>query len=111
QEVKVGKTDSMSVALQPDNKALAEVAVVGYGTKKSVKAGPTIGWDAYKIYLTTAVSPDHQTGRVKLSFTVKADGSLSDFKILNSVSKATDEAAIQHVKNGPAWHTNTQHSP
>ena len=50
-----------------------------------------------------AVSPDEKTGTVMLSFVVKSDGSLADFKVTNSLSPAADQKAIQLVKNGCAW--------
>jgi protein TonB len=42
-------------------------------------------------------------GRVTLSFTIKADGSLSDVKVLRGVDPALDQEAIRVVKSSPKW--------
>lgn len=40
-------------------------------------------------------------GRVLVSFVVERDGTMSDFRIQNSVNDETDEAAIECIKNLP----------
>jgi CarboxypepD_reg-like domain len=106
-EVAVTKRDSLVIAMQPSDQSLNEVVVVGYGTRKEQeyqRAQPAAGWDDYKKYLKdNAISPDGKTGTVKLSFVVNTDNSLSDFKIIKSVSATTDSAAIALVTNGPDW--------
>ena len=42
-------------------------------------------------------------GRVTLSFTIKADGSLSDVKVLRGVDPALDQEAVRVVKSSPNW--------
>lgn len=42
-------------------------------------------------------------GRVILEFVVEKDGSLSNFKILQSVSEDCDAEAIRVLQNSPAW--------
>lgn len=42
-------------------------------------------------------------GRVTLSFTIKADGSLSDVKVLRGVDPALDQEAVRVVKSSPKW--------
>ena len=106
-EVAVNKRDSLVIAMQPSGEALSEVVVVGYGSQKEQDyqaAQPAAGWSDYKKYLKdNAISPDGKTGTVKLSFVVNTDNSLSDFKIIKSVSAKTDSAAIDLVTNGPDW--------
>lgn len=43
------------------------------------------------------------SGTVRLSFRVTDNGNLTDFKVVRSVSRITDEAAKQIVKQGPRW--------
>jgi TonB family protein len=40
---------------------------------------------------------------VRVEFTVKADGQLSDFKIKKGLGYGCDEEAIRLIKEGPAW--------
>lgn len=103
----IAAKDSLSVALSASQASLSEVVVVGYGTARTEvdnSAHPKTGWDNYNQYLKNrAVVTDGQTGLVRLSFTVAADGSLNDFKVLKSLSPTADQTAIDLVKDGPAW--------
>lgn len=114
QQVSVKKEDTLLIAMQPDNKqSLNEVVVVGYGTKvRNHKAMPVGGWDKFKQYLKEdAISQDGKKGTVKISFIVQTDGKLTDFKILKSISKETDEKAISLIKDGPEWLSNSNGKP
>jgi hypothetical protein len=106
-EIAANKRDSLVIAMQPNQNELAEVVTTAYGISKSRKyqpAHPKNGWDEFEKYLTdNAISPDGRTGTVKLSFTVNPDNSLSDFKIIKSISAKTDSAAIDLVTDGPNW--------
>lgn len=42
-------------------------------------------------------------GRVTLEFTIKADGSLSDIKVLRGVDPALDSEAVRVVQSSPKW--------
>ena len=42
-------------------------------------------------------------GRVTLSFTIKADGTLSDVKVLRGVDPSLDQEAVRVVKSSPKW--------
>lgn len=42
-------------------------------------------------------------GRVTLEFTIKADGSLSDIKVLRGVDPALDSEAVRVVQSSPEW--------
>jgi TonB family protein len=98
--------DSVNIALSPTKNALNEVSVSegSMASKKSAEAHPKTGWKAFNNYLSkNATSPDGQTGKVSLLFTVDAQGNLNDFKIVTSVSTATDQKAIDLINKGPAW--------
>jgi protein TonB len=43
------------------------------------------------------------SGSVLLSFLVKADGSLTDIKVLNGLSPVLDQTAVDLVKKMPKW--------
>jgi TonB family protein len=58
-----------------------------------------------------AQSPDGKTGKVKVSFVVAADGSLSQFKIVKSLSDDADKKAISLISGGPAWVGGTDGKP
>lgn len=104
--------------LQPANAALDEVVVQPVkGRKLAAGAGklpnnivhdaePVIGWAAFDQYLeknksTTSgyISPGH----VVISFQVNKKGTLSDFKIEQTLSKAYDDEAVRLITQGPAW--------
>jgi hypothetical protein len=105
-KVKADK-DSMSISLEPANSSLAEVVVTNTQKDKAAKtedAHPHDGWNAFDDYLKkNAQSPDGKTGKVKLTFIVAADGSLSQFKITKSLSDDADKKAISLINGGLAW--------
>jgi hypothetical protein len=105
-KVKVDGEDSLNISLQPASSSLNEVAVVRKDDNDvaAEDAHPHNGWHAYDEYLKkNALSPDGKTGKVKVSFMVAADGSLSKFKITKSLSDAADKKAIDLITNGPVW--------
>jgi CarboxypepD_reg-like domain len=113
------------IHLQPSNAALEEVVVSGFGSKRKetlaavpsisdesldslwLKARPVIGRNAYLHYLDTAqksLALDSTiTGTETVSFEVDKQGTLTSFKIEQSLSPAHDAAIIRLVKEGPAW--------
>jgi hypothetical protein len=100
--------DSMSITLDPAGNSLAEVVVVKDKDTENVDAHPKDGWKAFNDYLKkNSQSPDGKTGKVKVSFSVAADGSLSQFKIIKSLSDVADKQAIILISNGPVWLGNT----
>ena len=104
-KLKVDK-DSMSINLEPVDNSLAEVVVVQNKSKDAAPtdAHPRDGWKNFDDYLkTNAQSPDGKSGKVKISFSVAANGSLGQFKIVKSLSDAADKKAIDLLSNGPAW--------
>jgi hypothetical protein len=71
---------------------------------KENEAHPKKGWDNFEKYLSTeAIAPNGKSGSVKLSFIVSSNGSLSGFKIQNSLSDIADRKAVELIKNGPSW--------
>jgi TonB family protein len=111
--VNVSNKDSLNISLEPAGGSLSEVVVAGYSTAKKsddgevadiIDAHPRDGWHSYNQYLKkNATLPDGKTGKVKVSFMVAANGSLSQFKVTKSVSDAADKKAIDLITNGPVW--------
>jgi TonB family protein len=104
--------DSLKVALKPYEGSLSEVVVVKGDELAYVAAHPEKGWSDFKKYLkTNATLPDGTTGTVTVTFTVNADGSLSDMKIKKSLNTIADQKAMELLKTGPDWISNTKHTP
>lgn len=107
--VKAEGSNTLNISLKPDNAALSEVVVVGYGTAKKraaeiIKAQPASGWEAYHEYLkANATVSDGKAGRVTLAFTIGADGTPVNVRVVKSAGDAIDQKAIQLVMNGPKW--------
>jgi hypothetical protein len=113
------------IHLQPSEASLQEVVISGYGIKRKetmaatpsdsderldslwLKARPVIGRNAYLQYLDTAQKALALDSSIKgtetVSFEVDKQGTLTSFKIEQSLSPAHDEAIIRLVKEGPAW--------
>lgn len=113
------------IYLKPSNAALDEVVVAGYGAKRKatqvaapstsnerldtlwIRATPVIGRQAYLQYLNLSKNKlgldSTITGTETVSFIVSSDGSLSSFKIEQSLSPAHDNSLIRLVMDGPAW--------
>ncbi|PSR53481.1 hypothetical protein AHMF7605_08055 [Adhaeribacter arboris] len=80
-------------------------------SNSDLSAQPVQGYSHLQSYLKQHAqlpAGASRKGRVILSFTVNPDSSLSNFKIIQSVEKATDQAAIDLVKKGPAWQPASQ---
>ncbi|MBT9392145.1 TonB family protein [Hymenobacter sp. NST-14] len=106
-------TDStLALALAPDTKQLSEVVVVRREAPPllpSLGAMPAGGFAALRQYLADSLDypekalTDRRDGTVRVQFVVGADGRLSDFKVVKSVSPECDEEALRLLKAGPAW--------
>lgn len=108
---------SNNLVLEPSKQNLDEVVVTGYGTRrkedlskitgKVQDAVPQIGWLEYEKYLQKNKKPPANNplmkGEVVVSFHVKRQGGLSDFKIDKSLSTDYDTEAIRLIQEGPAW--------
>jgi antitoxin component YwqK of YwqJK toxin-antitoxin module len=66
---------------------------------------PQGGVPKLKAYIQSAVKQTDLTaaGTVRLSFRVTEKGSLTDFKVIRSVSREADERAKQILREGPSW--------
>lgn len=112
---------SNQIVLQPNNAALNEVVVVGYGARKKevvtnrpdvkidvLDAEPVTGWDEFNDYLERnkkiPEGADDVHGSVVVRFNVDSDGTLKNFSIEKSLNQALDAEAIRLVKEGPSWH-------
>ena len=110
--LKVKGKDSLNVSLNPSSASLNEVVVVGYGAanneREAEAARPQKGWSVFNQYIKDNAKPvNGKIGVVRLSFVVNTDRSLTNFKILKSLSAEADKAAIELVQNGPVWLPNT----
>lgn len=108
--------DSVKVALKPDGNSLSEVVVTSKKNSEDEPvyeaAHPEKGWSDFKKYLQINASlPDGTTGTVSVTFTVDADGSLSDMKIKKSLNTMADQKAMELIKTGPDWMSNSSHKP
>lgn len=96
--------DSMSLA---DGKAKAVALSRSNLDLAAATAHPQYGWPAYQQYLEknkklSAGTPE-PAGTVIVSFQVNKKGTLSDFKIEQSLGKVYDDEAIRLIKAGPSW--------
>ena len=72
-------------------------------------ASPVGGLERYEVYLKEnlryplTAGKRNVAGTVLVQFLVNPDSSLSDFRILQSISSEYDEEAIRLVRDGPAW--------
>ncbi len=104
--------------LQPANAALNKPVVNDIKGKKVAlgrsnypstmvhDAEPVNGWAAFDQYLEknkSIIAGQANTGHVVVSFQVNKKGTLSDFKIEQSLSKTYDDEAIRLITQGPAW--------
>ncbi|RIJ34307.1 energy transducer TonB [Pontibacter oryzae] len=111
-ELPLAKNETQAnVVLAQDTNALSEVVVTGYGhekTKEHEQAQPVIGWRKYKKYLQVNQRPVPEAGKVKVNFTITADGTLQDLRITKSLCPACDAEALRLVQEGPAWQAATK---
>ena len=76
---------------------------------KNLNAQPSIGFDAYKLYLKENIRiPDEAIkneirGKVVLQFELDSLGNMSHFIIEKSLGYGCDIEAIRLIKEGPAW--------
>jgi TonB family protein len=115
-KIKAKGEGSLNVALEESKQALSEVVVVGYGSTNTdfepQNAQPQQGWSTFNTYIKENAKPvNGKTGVVRLSFVVNANRTLSNFKILKSLSDEADKAAIKLIEDGPDWVPNTNGKP
>lgn len=115
------KENNLDITLREQVTALSDVVVAN--SRKSKKAGgyqlqqqnlyqppvPKEGYDRYQEYLIKNVrypasaAARNVTGKVKVSFRVMPDGTLTDFKITRRLQPDCDAEALRIVKEGPEW--------
>ncbi|WP_205510758.1 energy transducer TonB [Longitalea arenae] len=70
-------------------------------------AEPAFGWLAFEQYLEKnkkiPAGPNPASGKVVVSFEVNKKGSLSGFRIVQSLAKPYDDEAIRLIMHGPSW--------
>jgi hypothetical protein len=110
EESPVDTRNSMLLALHEDNRALAEIAVVGYGIskKKAATPEPVIGMKAYRKYLKESLRrPTGECaavkGTVKVAFRIDAEGKPYNVKIKQSLCAEADKEAIRLIGDGCRW--------
>ncbi len=82
----------------------AIIANADFLISKNTASKPVDGLANYNKYLKLNTPKiDGKSAIVVLSFTINALNNLGDFKIVNSSDKSFNDAAINLVKNGPAW--------
>ncbi|MNZ83080.1 Gram-negative bacterial tonB protein [compost metagenome] len=76
---------------------------------KTEEAQLAVSGSAYQIYINKNIAyPKAYTemgreGTVEVEFTVQADGTLTDFKVLRSMGVDFDKPSVDVLKNGPKW--------
>jgi hypothetical protein len=109
----------LSITMIPSSLALNEVVVVGYGSRKSdleaapepasfTPSKPSAGKAAFDKYIENNIRrPDTLTNGqrvvVVIGFTVRANGTRDNYKIIKSPSKPFSDEALRLVQNGPSW--------
>jgi TonB family protein len=131
-ELKVKGSDSLKVALTEDRRSLSEVVVTGQAREsrqqrasassldeavisnrkvkvlEDKKAHPINGWKDFNNYLkNNAQSPGGKTGVVRVSFTVNPNNTITDMKVIKSLSTGADAKAIEIIKDYQGWVANT----
>jgi hypothetical protein len=113
------------IHLRPQQNALDEVVVVGYGAKRKetralapslsdekidslwIKVQPVIGRQAYLAYLEAGkrhIDADSSIkGTVIISFNVTKNGDKTSFKVEQSLTPAHDAGVIHLISDGSAW--------
>ena len=112
--LKVKGKDSLSITLTGNTSALSEVVVISKGVKREVieEAHPANGWTAFYKYLDEEARVSNgKVGVVRISFVVKPDKTLSDFKILKSLTPEADKEAIEIIQDGANWIPNVNGKP
>jgi TonB family protein len=114
-EVTAGSSDEINVAMTLDATQLSEVVISGYGqpslpyTLTVDLAHPQNGYRLYKQYLQQNVRYPEEAiiknveGKVRVEFTVEANGTLTNFKVLKGIGSGCDEELIRLIKDGPTW--------
>ncbi len=101
-EITIRDTALGVIALVPDNAALAEVVVTGYGPAGFAPEG---GFDSLKTYFQTARNVVGKA-RIRLSFDLRANGRPHRIRVEESSNPVLNAEAIRLLESGPRWHQN-----
>jgi periplasmic protein TonB len=66
------------------------------------------GFEKLFMYFADHEKADGNEGKVRVSFVVEKDGSVSDIKIIQSLSDSADKEAIRLVSQMPKWNPGMQ---
>jgi hypothetical protein len=123
-EIDVKKNENLAIVLKPNNAALNEVVVTGYGAVKKESRtasasvivslpAPVGGWDKFEEYVVNnnkLLVDKKLTGRyVTVSFDLRKRGNPSNLQIQKRLdmipqqTEAEEKEAIRLIKNGPKW--------
>jgi len=116
QEIKIGDEEEVNVKLEPDFSTLSEIVVVGYGESTGEESPdysftpptPVGGKITFKKYVRENIKypediEDQIKGTVRLKFTVKTNGAISNMEVLKSLGESFDNEAIRLLLEGPEW--------
>jgi TonB family protein len=124
QEVNAGNRHEIDVTMSLDATQLSEVVVTAIGIQREARAlgysvadgtttldlaHPVNGYRTYKQYLQQNLRYPEEAltkkieGRVRVEFTVEADGRLTNFNVLKSIGGGCDNELIRLIQEGPAW--------
>ncbi|GJM34414.1 MAG: collagen-binding protein [Saprospiraceae bacterium] len=80
---------------------------------KPIEANPSGGYNRLERYLKKNLEKpaENIVGQVKLQFIVHPNGTLTDFKVLQSLCAACDQEAIRLLTNGPKWQIDKGEEP
>lgn len=97
---------TIEIVLKESSVQLDEVAVVSKNYAR-VKATPRMGFDGFADFIKAnkELSTSNSKGTVTLLFTVDKDGSLKDFKVLDSFGPEYEAEAIRLMQAGGKWTT------
>ncbi|WP_421827705.1 TonB family protein [Larkinella sp.] len=119
QTVRVADLETTKIQLKPDSRALSEVVAIGYGQHTPAarrvsslalaNSGAPSAPANFKTYLeeNRRMPPEAKAknivGTVRVRFQVAADGSVSQFTIVQSLGYGCDAEAIRLIREGPRW--------
>ncbi len=128
-EIKIDNSEMLNIVLENDQTALSEVVVTAIGVEREERslayavtevemddkentyqsAAPVNGTPAYKKYLQentrypTSAMTNNIEGKVKITFFIEPNGTLTNFQVKKSLGYGCDQEAIRLIKEGPKW--------
>ena len=103
-EIRIKDNETLNILLNPSTQVLSELVVAGNSDRETKAAQPAAGWNAYRKYLReNTLLNDGTKGNVVVSFTVAANGEISNIRILKGLNEIADKKAIQLITEGDKW--------